>query len=228
MRISTFFSTVALLLGWVSSVLAASVVPWVGGTARFGTYAMDVVNEDIRALDALIEPEFDEIENGFGFGADLGVTLSSSVDLALHYERLLASSDVSDSSGSLELDYAANAFYLGLEWKQLTSAGPAFGLGGGAGIVSTAGELNLTITGLGSASGEIEGSGPLFQAYALVDFTPRSRVSALALAGYRHARASSVKLDDEPLFGESDYDVDYSGLIVSASFRIRFNSPSSS
>ena len=214
------------LLGVPASKAETTVAPWIAGSARFGTYSMEDVNEDIRNFDALVSASFDEINNGFGFGGAAGLSLGSGVDIAARYERMLASSDVSDQTGSLEYDFAANAFYGTLEYRSLSASGPSFGIGAGAGIVSSAGDVEVSLTGLGAASGDVEGSGPLLQVFGLVDFAPRSRASVVVLGGYRYAKASSVKLDGVPIENQdgSDFDVDYSGLIVGAELRIRLSS----
>ena len=102
-------------------------------------------------------------------------------------------------------------------------SGPSFGVGAGAGVVSCAGSLQVSVEGVGAASGEVEGSGPVFQAHGLVDLAPHSRASVVILAGYRSARASSVEVDGVSIQNAQgdDYNVDYSGLIVAAHLRLR-------
>lgn len=195
----------------------ASVVPWIGATARFGTYSL-------ANLDAPLDAKVDEIDHGFGFGGDAGLSLSSRVDLALRYERILAGSEVSDATGSLKSDFAADAFYGTWEYRLHATSVPSFGVGAGVGFVSSAGTVELSVPG-GGTTGHTDGFGPLFQGYGIVDLAPTSRVSVVITAGYRWAKATSVQIDGTPLFAADGtyYDANYSGLVIAAGLRVHLS-----
>jgi len=98
-----------------------------------------------------------------------------------------------------------------------------FGFGGGGGRVFAAGESIVSLTGYGSASADFEGSGSLFQGYVFFESPVSSHVSFIPLAGFRYAKIPEAKMAGEFLYNQdgSKLSIDYSGLFVAASFRIR-------
>jgi hypothetical protein len=202
---------------------AAGATPWFSASGRFGTYAMEDVNREIRMIDALTYSRFDEISSGFGLGLGVGwIPSSGRSAFGIHYERLFAKSEITDYSGSLSYDFAANAYYGTLEYRPPSTGKALFGAGMGAGAVSSAGEISLAVTGVGAASGNVEGTGPLFQGYVFAELPIGTRAFLVPLAGYRYAKISSVELDGAPIQNPdgSDYSVDYSGFVAELGLRL--------
>jgi hypothetical protein len=196
-------------------------IPWAEVTGRFGTYAMDDVNREIRSIDAAIYARFDEITSGYGLGAAVGVLANPATSLAVRYERLFAKSEASDYSGSITYDLGGNAFYATAEYRTPSSGKAVFGSGVGAGIVSLAGEASISLSGVGAVTGDLGGSGPLFQGYLFAEIPIGPRVTMVPLAGYRYAKVASVEIEGQPLYNPdgSDYSADYSGIVVAVGFR---------
>ncbi|MFH1278547.1 MAG: hypothetical protein ABIK65_09230 [Candidatus Eisenbacteria bacterium] len=220
----TVLSLTALTLTVLAIVppAAGGVTPWLEIGGRYGTYAMDDVNDDIAAIDALIWPtRFDEISGGLGFGTGAGLRVSPNLDIGIRYERFMAKSEASDFSGSITYDFGANGLFGFMEYRFPSSSKISGGIGAGGGLVVSSGEVGLTVTGVGSVSGDTEGSGPLLQGYGFIDLPLSPRVSIIPSAGYRYAKVSSLEIDGLPVYNAdgSDYSVDYSGVFLSASIR---------
>lgn len=213
----------ALLAGLVAATAASGgAVPWVEVGGRYGTYAMDDVNDDIAAIDALVWPlSFDEISGGIGFGAGAGLRVAPNVDLGVRFERLLAKSEVSDYSGSITYDFGANALYGFVEFRQTSSSKIRGGIGAGGGLVASSGEVELSVTGAGSIRRDTEGSGPFLQGYGFVEIPAGPRASIVPSAGYRYAKVSALEIDGTSIYNAdgSDYSVDYSGFFASLAVR---------
>ncbi|MEZ4655523.1 MAG: hypothetical protein R3E12_18520, partial [Candidatus Eisenbacteria bacterium] len=115
---------------------------WVSVSGRYGTYKMEDLNNEIETIDNLVRPAFNPIDDGPGVAAQLGFMVSRSVGLSLNYERMSASSSVSDGSGRLTYDVPANALWLGVESFVPTDSGD-LELALGVGAVSCDGNISF-------------------------------------------------------------------------------------
>jgi len=204
---------------------AADVTPWASGTVAWSTYVMSDVNDDIGAINRALQGSglsMDEINGGFGFGLAAGAGLPGGLAIGVGYDRLTASSDVGDASGSLEYDFPANAFRFIVEYAFRGQGQVRARVGGAAGLVSEAGEVRVTATGAGSVAGDIDGTGPLFELFAGGDWWGSPNVALTGMVGFRYARATDVEVEGQPIYNASGdrYSVDYSGLLIRAGIRV--------
>lgn len=193
---------------------------WVSFMGRYGTYQMEDVNREIRSIDALIGPSFDEIHGGTGFGGQIGVRMTRGAYLSLNYERLSASSEVSDLTGRLSYEMPANAFWLGME-SFFPAPSADFVLGVGAGLAACDGTVSgASYLDGASFSGSVSGTSLLAQITAGVDASLGRAVSLSPFIGYRYAPLDA-EVNGVPLYagpGER-YTIDYSGLLAGLTVR---------
>ena len=94
----------------------------------------------------------------------------------------------------------------------------------GGGLISSSGELILTLTGVGSESGDFEGSAPAFFGIGFVDIVLNRVLVLTPFAGYRYAKIKDVTINGIPIyaFDGSPYEVDYSGLAAGLKLKLCF------
>lgn len=213
-----------LILAVPFPALAGSPGPWIGISGGFGTYAMGDVKDEIDAINVEIAPmSMDHIKDGFSAGLEAGYNSPSNFGGSVGYERLFASTDIGDASGTLEYDFPANAFMASMYWMTPRSERFHLGVNGSVGLVSAAGEVRFSISDVGSLSGDVSGSGPLFGGALVGELWSRSGRAALAIsAGYRYAKIGSIKVADVKVQNEdgSDYALDYSGITLRVGARL--------
>lgn len=195
---------------------------WIGPVIGIGTYAMSDVNDDINNISAVTGLSMDEITNGVAFGAEAGLQVTPMTSIFAVFERVTASSEVGDYSGSLEYKLPANVFLGGVQQSFPSSSQFQFGLAALAGIVSSAGEINLSITGEGAVSGDISGSGPVAEARLVGDYIASPALVISTNVGYRFAKISEIKVEDQTVFNPdgSKEAVDYSGITARVLLKI--------
>lgn len=208
-------------------VHAAGFRPWMGVTGSWSTYAMTDVNQNIQEANALIAGSglsMDEIKNGFGLGATLAGDFAGSATIGIAYDRLFASTDVGDASGTLTYDLGANAFRAFGEYRFPSTTQFSPHLGVAAGLVSTWGSIALSITGGGGAFDDVRGMGPLFEAYAGGDWWTAPKFAVTGSLGYRYANVGEVKIQDQTAYNldGSKRTVDYSGFIARLGVKVAF------
>lgn len=204
----------AMVVFGATSATALPFKPWLGISGSITTYDMGDVNSQIKDIDLT---NLDEIGNGFAFGVDAGIGMSPMLSVTAGYQFMTASTGL-DAGLGLELDYnlPAHAFRGGLELRPPTPGPLKLGAGAMVGVVSAAGDVALAAVPELGMVGEVSGSGPMFEGYAVADlwFTP---IMALSPAvGYRHAKISEVKLNDTVIrnLDGSDLSLDYSGYYL--------------
>jgi hypothetical protein len=82
--------------------------------------------------------------------------------------------------------------------------------------------VTFTETGVGSATGDITGSGPLVEGYLGGDWWASPQFAITGSAGYRYAKISEIKVDGNIVYlttGEKEA-MDYSGVFVRAGVRL--------
>jgi hypothetical protein len=98
--------------GFISPAFGEAVRPWIDAHGSLSTYGMTDVNSDIGNVNALIAGtglSMDEVHGGLGLGVMFGIDLSDQFSIGVGYDRLYASSDVGDETGSIKYDFPANA-----------------------------------------------------------------------------------------------------------------------
>jgi hypothetical protein len=214
-----------LLLGaWIMALPTLAMAgprPWLAAGLGGSTYSMDDVNEDVGGINTLLAGsglKMDEITKGLTFGASGGVDLGNGFGLGIGYDRLTASTDVGDFSGGIEYHMPANLFRA-LGRYSFANTGKSRGfLEAALGRVTSAGEVRLTVAGVGSQVGKLEGSGLAFEAGGGGEIWAGPQVAIVGGVGYRHASVRDVKLDGSPVYNASGdgYSIDYSGVFLRA------------
>ena len=221
-----FMMAVVLVALSPVTALAGNARPWLGVAGGFHTFRMGDVNSEIDQINGAIAPlHMDGISSGFGLGAAIGVDLNPEATLEVAYERLLASSKVGDATGSLDYKLPANEFTFRATFRQATEASFAVGFGAAAGLVSSAGEVILLVSGAGSASGHISGSGPALEGFVSGDWRVAPRFVVTPHLGFRYAKISETKVEGQVIYNPngSKYSLDYSGLTTGVALKLFLN-----
>lgn len=215
----------ALTLTLPTAASAASSRPWLAMTGAWGTYSMSDVNSEIRVVNAALAGsglEMDEINGGFGFGFALGVDLSSRVSLGLGYERLTASSEVGDLSGSLTYNLPANVVRATVGYRFPTERNGGATVGFGLGLIKEAGSVEFVETGVGVGSLDVHGSGPVLETFVGGEWWAAPQFALVGSGGYRYAKVREVQAEGMTAYNPdgSKYTVDYSGAVVRLGFKV--------
>jgi hypothetical protein len=193
--------------------------PWLAGHGSYATYSMSDVNSDIGSLNAQLEGsglEMDEIHGALGFGLAFGLELPNRFSVGIGYDRLPASTDVGDASGSIEYEFPANAFRAFGVYSFSGPGAMSAQLGGSLGVVQEAGTIGVTVTDVGSYRGNIHGTGGLLELFVGGDWWTAPQFALTGSAGYRYAKIGELTLGGETIYlpnGEKE-SVDYSGVVV--------------
>jgi len=201
-----------------TSQISAQVVPWLGAGAGYGTYTLEDVNTEIRDWDDQISENFAEIKHGAAIAAEGGIDINQQVRLGLHYQRLLASSEVSDFTGSLKYQFHANLIFGSVSYLMVTRSGLRPGLGVSGGLVSADGTLEISLVGLGAGTGSVTGNGYYAGAHISVDFPIGQTGAIIPQLSYRYAQIPEVEIQGQTIFNP-DGSLDYSGLVLTVSLR---------
>lgn len=216
---------VAVLLLAVPVATSAAVRPWISGALGGSTYAMGDVNDEIGAVNVSLAGtglKMNEVTKGFNYGLALGLDVGGGFAVGVGYDRLNARTKVGDFSGSLEYDLPAN---LVRAFGRYTFESPGMTQGfleASLGRVSSAASITLTVSGSGSATGDIEGSGLAFEAGGGAEIWTAPQFAFTGMAGYRYASAKDVTVDGTAVYDASggDYTVDYSGLFARVGIKV--------
>lgn len=211
--------SIAVLLLALPALASAAVRPWISGSIGGSTYTMGDVNDDIGAINVELAGTglvMDDVKEGFNFGLAFGLDVGSGFAVGVGYDRLTGNTEVGDLSASLEYDLPAN-LVRGFGRYTFESAGNVKGfLEASLGSVISAGSISLTVTGVGSSSGDLEGSGLALEGGGGVSIQATPMIAFTGMAGYRHASVDQVELDGIRIYDTSggEYTIDYSGLFL--------------
>lgn len=203
----------------------AAVRPWLSGAIGGSTYAMGDVNDDIGALNSAIAGSglsMDEITRGLNAGLAFGLDVGNGLSLGVGFDRLAGSSDVGDWSASIEYDMPANLVRaFGRYAFESGSKAQGF-LEASLGRVMAAGSATVSVTGVGSESGDLSGSGLALEGGGGVLLWVAPQLALTGAAGFRHAVVGSTEFDGRPIYNASggDYQLDYSGLFARVGLQV--------
>jgi hypothetical protein len=165
--------------------------------AGYNSYAMDDVNDfiqnDLNAGLAGTGISMDEITSGLGFGEGVRVRPSDKLLIALDYERLAASSEISLFGSDLEMNTPADVISGTLFYYFPSTSRARFGVGIGAGYYNSGGAVEADSAGVGIEI-DVEGSGIGFHGLAALDYGISSVVHVEGTAGYRLAESDEVEV----------------------------------
>ena len=174
----------------------------IAGFAGYNTYNMDDMNDVIDDVNDLLTGsgyEVDEITSGFSFGAGVRIRPSAPFLIALDYERLNTSTDLSLFDLSFELDVPANAFTGTAIYLFPSESRARFGIGAGLGYYSSSGSFSADSSSVG-VEADVEGSGIGFHGVGAVDVAVSPTVHLEGMAGYRIAETDDLEVAGSPLF----------------------------
>jgi hypothetical protein len=204
----------------VPTLASAATRPWLSGSIGGSAYAMGDVNDEIALINASLAGsglEMEEIERGLNYGLAFGLDVGTGWSVGLGYDRLTGKSDVGDASGSIEYDLPANLLR-GFGRYSFESTGKTKGfLEASLGQVMADGTATLSVTGVGTESVSLEGSGMAFEGTGGFSYWTSPRIALVGSLGYRVAKAEDIEADGEPLYspqGNERYSIDYSGIFV--------------
>jgi hypothetical protein len=223
MRGTSFLLFVAFLVVSLAGVSGAA-TPWLALEGSASTYAMDDVNNDLAAQNALIgpgQPNFKMIENGVQFGAGGGFDFTRGVSVGIAVERLMAKSKLSDRFGSITYDMPADLVRLFAEYRPGAARKAGLLLGASVGRLMQNGSVSLAFPGFDSSI-KVEGDGIAGEAYGGGRLNVSPRFALLGTLGYRLANAKHVTAERQDVHNAdgSDYTIDFSGVFVRLGLRI--------
>jgi hypothetical protein len=221
-RSSALALVLTLLLPWAAAPCAAAVQFGIGAFGTYSTYSMTDLNDDIiRPLNDLLEgagasDRMDDVDHGITFGGGLRARTGPKIQLALDYERLNASSDVSDGTGTIEVDVPANAVVATVTYLLSSTSRARYGFGAGIGYYSADGGFTFD-DGAGTVEEEkLEGSGLGYHAGFAFGLPLTDQVALDAFGGYRQAKTTDLKWDGVTVTSSEgdDATLDWSGLMA--------------
>lgn len=199
--------------------------PWISGNFGGSFYAMKDVNDDISNINALLAGSglsMEEITKGPSLGLAIGIDLLNGFGLGIGYDRLPASSDVSDASGSIEYNMPANLVRAFGRYSFSNTGRTRGFVEASVGRITTVGDVSLSVSGSGSDSRDLEGSGLAIEGCLGGEHWATPQFALTGSAGFRRAKSSNVTVGNTPVYSASgdDYTVDYSGLFVRLGFKV--------
>ena len=216
-RMGWYVAALVIALSGGAAPALAEVQVGVSVFGGYNSYGMEDVNDFIDAInDGLAGSgyEMDEISSGWGYGAGLRLRPSGTILLALDYERLTASSELSVFGGTAKLDAPANAF-MGTVFYLFPSASRArIGVGAGLGYYTSSGSVGADSSGVGFEL-DMEGSGIGFHGLAAVDVGISPTVHLEGMAGYRLAETGDLEVAGETAYNADGEEavLDWSGFM---------------
>jgi hypothetical protein len=216
--------TLIVLLLLVVAVPVASAGtprPWLSGSLGGSTYAMGDVNDDIGNVNLSLAGSglsMDEINSGLGLGVAFGIDFPGGFAAGVGYDRLSASTDVGDATGSLEYKMPGNLVRAFGRYTFANAPKAKGFLEASLGRVSTAGSVKLTAVGFGSTSADLEGHGLALEGSGGIQVWVAPQFALSGSLGFRHAESKDITVDGDPAYNASGgrYSVDYSGLFLRA------------
>lgn len=232
-RAAAMIAAASLLTAFLAFALAppasASGQFGIGAFGTYGAYKMGDLNDElITPLNDLLAASgsglrMDKINNGFGFGGGLRWKSPSNILVAVDYERLAASSKVSDGTGSFELKVPANAVVGTVTYLLHSTTNLHFGFAGGLGYYTADGSATLADPDT-SFTDKLKGHGIGFHAGAVMDVTLSDQLHLNVFGGWRQAKTTDLKDNDVKLVKSNgdDATLDWSGVTARVGLDLYF------
>jgi hypothetical protein len=188
-------------------------------------YSMTDVNDGISDVNSAIAGsglKMNEIKSGAGIGGTFGLEMPSRFSIGAGYDRLFASTDVGDASGSIKLSFPANAFRVSGQYGFAGMGTSGAYVGASAGMVQEVGDFKSTISGSGAPSGKVTGSGAMFEMFTGGDWWATPQFALTGSGGYRYAKIGETKIDGTTWTNASGdkETIDYSGAFIRAGVKV--------
>jgi len=208
------FAACALLAG--ASLASAAPMQW--GAEVFGgfnTHSMSDWNDIIDQANAS-GSNFDNIHNGYSFGAGPTVSMSQ-WQFGADYERLMAKTS---SYQGTDVRPSANSFGVNVGYKIPTTGTMAWMLRGSVDYLSLTGDIHSANSSPSTADTHGSGAGFQFLGVGTKSFTPA--VSGMLSLGYRFADIKIKDIAGQDVSSQGLSHEDYSGLVarVGLSFHV--------
>lgn len=200
------------------------------GFAGYQTYTMSDLNDEVvKPINADLAGtglSMDEISKGAGFGGGVRVRPHPDMLIAVEYQRLAASSELTvPAVGSLKLDAPANAFMGTFIYLVPSASRARFGVGGGLGYYHSSGKASFYDATAGTITEDtMDGNGFGFHAMGVADVLLSQQVHFEAGVGYRYAKSTDLKINGVKAITSSgdDAKLDWSGLLTRAGLAVYF------
>jgi hypothetical protein len=208
-----FLTAVAAMALAAAPALAMTVGGEVFGA--FDTHSMSDWKDVTDAANAS-GGNIDDPTSSFGGGIGLRMWPNSNWMLAATWEPIFLTREEKVSGEDLKLD--ANSFQGTVGYFFPTTGPGKFGIGAGIGYYSMNGEIT------GPGGGDLTGSTVGFHVMGMGEWTVSPGFAITGGAGYRVAKISDTKFNDQS--SDPEFETDYSGLMLRAG--LAFYMPSSS
>lgn len=220
-------NVMAFLLLLAPLTASAAVRPWLSGSIGGSLFEMSDVNREVGVINAALAGtglSMNEVNGGMVAGAAFGLDLGAGWSVGIGMDRLSASTEVSDASGSLSYDLPANSVHL-LGRYSFTPAAKGTGFAQVAvGRITSAGSVSVNVVGSGSLTGDLDGSGIAMEGAIGGMIWAAPQFGLQASLGYRRAIVEDLTVEGTPVLNAdgSRYELDYSGVFVRAGFAVAF------
>jgi hypothetical protein len=220
------------LLPTVVIIAALAGTPALAGSFYFGGhgglsfYSLNDLNDEIDAINSVAGADYlDNVTKGFDYGLQIGFQASPAVTLGVGYSRLNGNSKYTEAGGSIEYDVPANVFEAHVTYLPPSPKTVRFGFGGNVGMISSAGSIDLSVSGEEPIRGDFSGSGLLVAGFAAMDWSLSESVAVFGNAGYRYASIGSFDVEDIKVTKPdgSDYALDYNGVFLRVGLKVSPN-----
>lgn len=210
LRFSTVLAIAVLAVALAAGSGSATTMQWgLQAHGGFDTFAMDDWNTLIDQQNAG-GSNFDNISNGFSFGAGPVLTLNEQWQFGAHYERLVAHKS---SDQGTEVKPAANAIGGSVGYLFPSHTATNFGLNASVDYMTLASKLTDP-----TASDDIKGTGVGFQFAGTANHTFSPMISGNLTVGYRVADINVDTIGGQDAAGSGLNSENYSGLVTRFGF----------
>jgi hypothetical protein len=195
---------------------------WVSGAGGFNGYSHSDVNDELKLLTDELGIASDEVNSGFAVQGELGLLYKSSFSFGVGMKRFHGSAQISDFSGSITYTLPANATYAVVGYTFPSQSKFSYGAAVAFGTISSKGKLVLAVTGLGSGTGYLDGSGTFIEGRLTTGYRLTPALYLNPVLGYRLAEIDEIKIDGitQKKLDDSNWTLDYSGFTAQIGFTL--------
>ena len=168
---------------------------WMMANGVGSTYNMSTLNAELDATNAGYGTSFRHVTKGKSFGGAVGLETADRWNYGLGYDRLAATTQSSDSTGTAEYRFGANAWRAFAEYALRPIGRSTLFVGGALGMVMERGKMRFASPGTVPQEFKTIGTGPLIEAYVGGNLWASSSFGLTATVGYRFAKVKEAKLE---------------------------------
>jgi len=220
-RTIALLTAVGLMLPLAAHALNERV--WMMANGIGSTYDMSTLNTELDATNAAYGTTFPHVTRGGSFGGAVGLETADRWNYGLGYDRLAATTQSSDSTGTSEYRFGANAWRVFAEYALRPIGRSTLFVGGAFGMVQERGKMRFTSPGFVPQEFKTIGTNPLIEGYLGGNLWATSTFGLTATVGYRFAKVKETKLEGGyPLTTTNGQplDLNFSGPTVRIGFKL--------